>query len=96
VRIRLQPLVMILDRGSDIGLGISEIFWRTALAGTPKLEGDVSNKEHRENNEDLLDLEKEIEGVFTRRIQPDVQKQIEALVKNTTNYYLQNNLVHFL
>lgn len=42
-----------------------------------------------------MELEREIEGVFTRRIQPDVQKQIETIVRNTTTHFLHHNLVRF-
>lgn len=29
VRIKLQPLVILLDKGSDIGVGIADLYWRT-------------------------------------------------------------------
>jgi len=91
IKLNLDNLVVALDRGSDIGLSVSDLFFDEDPANV-----SASGKEHREGQEDnLLDLEKEIETVFLKRIQPDVQNQIKKLLAATVKHFLHSNLVTF-
>jgi hypothetical protein len=99
VKIKLDPLVVNLDKLSDIvGNGqLPSIHEAVYFTSPPKISD--FGKEHREDtgshDDSVLDLEREIEQVFLNRIQPDIQKQLKTLVFATVRKYFAQNLIRF-
>ncbi|CAG7707958.1 unnamed protein product [Allacma fusca] len=87
VKLKLDPLIVKMEKIREEHTSINEIYYAAPTADFAK--------EHREDHDSLLDLEKEIETVFTNRIQPDVQKQLSALISATLKKYFVQNLFKF-
>ena len=86
VKLKLDPLVVKLEKSWEDQPNINEIYYAAPTVSIAK--------EHREDSDALLDLEREIESVFIRRIQPDVQKQLSSLISNSLKKYFADNVAH--
>lgn len=86
VKLKLDPLVVKLEKSWEDQPNINEIYYAPPTVSIAK--------EHREDSDALLDLEREIESVFIRRIQPDIQKQLSSLISNTLKQYFAENIAH--
>jgi len=108
VKMRLDPLIVQLNHGTDLGLAIRDIYYEPSASNSTSSHENLTNKEHREggdlNSSDqqsateagLVDLEREIESVFVNRIRPDVQNQIKRIVKSVIKRFFESeSLVRF-
>lgn len=104
VKMKLDPLVVLLNQGTDLGVSIRDIYFSPALSNSTSSGEALTNKEHREDPSDpqsaveqgLLELEKEIESVFVNRIRPDVQNQLKSIVKSVIRrFFEQETLFRF-
>ncbi|ODM90797.1 hypothetical protein Ocin01_15884 [Orchesella cincta] len=109
VKMRLDPLIVQLNHGTDLGLAIRDIYYEPSASNSTSSHENLTNKEHREggdiNSSDgaqsateagLVDLEREIESVFVNRIRPDVQNQIKRIVKSVIKRFFETeSLVRF-
>ena len=99
VKIKLDHLVVTLDKlvgvGGRVGAqipGINNVYYAASQGNS-----DFA-KEHREDSAEaiggdgLLEIEKEIEGLFINRIKPDVQKQLKTIVTGVVRKFFAQNL----
>lgn len=101
VKIKLDRLIVSLEKvvgrrtGGQVH-GINSIYYASS-------EGKSGfAKEHRENSapaigdeDSLLEIEREIEGVFINRIKPDVEKQIRSIISAAVQKFLRRELYRF-
>lgn len=100
VKMRLDPLIVQLNQGTDLGIGIRDIYYSPALSNGTSSGENLTNKEHREEQspleQGLVELEREIESVFVNRIRPEVQNQIKSIVKSVIKrFFDQESLIRF-
>ncbi|CAL8139418.1 unnamed protein product [Orchesella dallaii] len=108
VKMRLDPLIVQLNHGTDLGLAIRDIYYEPSASNSTSSHENLANKEHREGGDvdssspqseteaGLVDLEREIESVFVNRIRPDVQNQIKRIVKSVIKRFFETeSLVRF-
>lgn len=104
VKMKLDPLVVLLNQGTDLSVSIRDMYFSPALGNSTSSGESLTNKEHREDPSDpqsaveqgLLELEKEIESVFINRIRPEVQAQLKSIIKSIIKrFFEQETLFRF-
>jgi len=97
VKMKLEPLMVTMnERKPSYFTNARDGLIRDAqFMETNALDGaEAFGKEHREDGESLLDLEREIEQIFTNRIKPDVQKQLKEVVIKVVTQFFEARIKH--